>query len=68
MKKPTFILILLVLSVSCTQVPEEPPKTLSELQIMACNTADEANTCDSRLAELGIVLKEDCCQILGKCC
>lgn len=41
---------------------------LSELQIAACNAADAANTCDSRLAEIGIVLKEECCQALGKCC
>lgn len=43
-------------------------KTLSELQIEACNSAHTANTCDTRLAELGIVLKEDCCEALGKCC
>ena len=41
---------------------------LSELQITACTTADEAGTCDTRLPELGIVLKENCCKALGKCC
>ena len=41
---------------------------LSELQIEACNSADAAKTCDTRLAEVGIVLKEDCCKVLGKCC
>ena|SRR3989344_2948133 len=43
-------------------------KTLSELQMQACNIADQAGTCSSRLAEVGIVLKEDCCEVLGKCC
>jgi hypothetical protein len=48
---------------------EEPPKkTLSELQITACNAADKAQTCDSRLPEVDIVSKEECCDILGKCC
>ncbi|MEK9137729.1 MAG: hypothetical protein AAB393_11455, partial [Bacteroidota bacterium] len=37
-------------------------------QITACNAADEAGTCDSRLPEVGIVLKEECRQRLGKCC
>lgn len=41
---------------------------LSDLQITACNSADAADTCDSRLSEVGIVLKSECCKILGKCC
>ncbi len=41
---------------------------LSDFQIAACSAADEAGTCDTRLAELGIVLKEECCGALGKCC
>ena len=43
-------------------------KSLSDIQITACNTAHEAGTCDTRLADIGIVLKEDCCEVLGKCC
>ena len=43
-------------------------RSLSDIQIAACNAADEAGTCDSRLAELGIVLKEECCEVLSKCC
>lgn len=63
------LIILLMFIVTCKEIPKkELPKTLSELQVTACNTADEAGTCNTRLAELGIVLKEDCCQILGKCC
>ena len=71
------ILILLLFIVGCKEISEkelskeiseELPKTLSELQVTACDAADEAGTCDTRLAELGIVLKEDCCNILGKCC
>jgi hypothetical protein len=43
-------------------------RSLSEIQVEACNAAHEAGTCDTRLSELGIVLKEDCCEVLGKCC
>ena len=42
--------------------------SLNDLQIQACNTADEAGTCNSRLPEVGIVLAEECCQELGECC
>ena len=41
---------------------------LSELQISACDSADAAGTCDTRLQEVGIVLKEECCKELGTCC
>jgi len=41
---------------------------LSDLQITACSSADVAGTCDSRLPEVGIVLKSECCKVLGKCC
>ncbi|MBI2655129.1 hypothetical protein HYX06_01760 [Candidatus Woesearchaeota archaeon] len=73
MKK--FVLILLFLAIfiyGCWQVqPADttpPKKSMSDIQITACNTAHDADTCDTRLAELGIVLKEDCCEALGKCC
>ena len=42
--------------------------TLSDLQITACNSADAGNTCDTKLGEVGIVTKEQCCSSLGKCC
>lgn len=72
-------LVLLVLAVvlltACKKAQEQkneemPEKktALSELQTEACNSADMAKTCDTRLQELGIVLKEDCCEALGKCC
>ncbi len=60
---------MLILVMGCS--PKEyhnSEETLSELQIEACNAADSANTCDSRLAEVGIVLKEECCEVLKKCC
>lgn len=47
---------------------QQQAKSLSDMQVTACNAAHEASTCDTRLPELGIVLKEDCCQSLGKCC
>ena len=67
-----FTLFLLLLLTSCRLVstpPEAPSEiSLSELQIEACTTADRVGTCNSRLAEVGIVLAEECCQELGKCC
>ena len=43
-------------------------RSLSDIQIEACNMAHEAGTCDTRLEDLGIVIKEECCEVLGKCC
>ena len=69
-----FLLILVIVIAGCQsyQVKDEitakPEKSLSDMQVTACNTANEAYTCDTRLAELGIVSKEDCCKALGKCC
>jgi len=70
MKNSALILFLiLILIASCKQEVKDTTKTqLSELQIEACNSADAAKTCNTRLAEVGIVLKEDCCGELGKCC
>ena len=42
-------------------------KSLSDVQVTSCNAAHEAGTCDTRLADVGIVLKEYCCEVLGKC-
>lgn len=65
-----FMLLLLILINACQKSYESKNKitALSELQVTACNTADGAKTCDTRLPEVGIVLKEDCCKFLGKCC
>ena len=69
-----FLLILVILIVGCQsyqakeEIVSKSQKTLSDMQVTACNTANDAKTCDTRLAELGIVLKEDCCKSLGKCC
>ena len=71
MKKIFLILLVLIILINaCQKVSEtkKSTKTLSEMQVTACNTAHEAGTCDTRLTELGIVLKEDCCNVLGKCC
>lgn len=77
MKKFALILLIFIIFIygcqkaSGPQVTEEAnkkTKTLSDIQITACDTAHEAGTCETRLAELGIVLKEDCCEVLGKCC
>jgi hypothetical protein len=69
MKKALLLILLLLLLVSCKESSKkETPNKLSELRAAACNKADEAETCDTRLIEVGIVLKEECCNILGKCC
>lgn len=41
---------------------------LSDLQIKACNSAQEGGTCQTRLRELAFVSPEDCCTVLGLCC
>ena len=63
-------LLIVILILGCKEQTKssDKQKTLSELQISACNSAAAAKTCDTRLPEVGIVLKEDCCKELGKCC
>ena len=71
MKRRILILLILIILINaCQKVSETKKETkqLSDMQVTACNTAHEAGTCNTRLPELGIVLKEDCCEILGKCC
>jgi hypothetical protein len=42
---------------------------LSDLQVTACNAADKAQTCQTRLPKLvGLVTKDECCKYLKKCC
>lgn len=42
---------------------------LNEAQIVACDAAQEGNTCKTKLTNLvGLVTLDDCCQKLGKCC
>ena len=47
---------------------QDNTELLNDLQTQACNSADQAGTCESRLPEVGIVLTEECCEALGKCC
>jgi hypothetical protein len=49
-----------------TSTLKETP--LSEIQVTACNAADEGGTCETKLDELDLVAREDCCKYLGKCC
>lgn len=67
MKKIILALILILFLVGCKEIPEEKP-SLSELQVAACDAADEAETCDTRLIEVGIVMPNECCEVLDKCC
>ena len=69
MKKSLILLLLMCLFlIGCKENTKKEAIKLSELQVTACNTANEAGTCDTRLSEVGIVLKEDCCKSLGKGC
>lgn len=71
-------LVLLVGVSACTSTPAAQPVTsttapaasvqLTDLQVTACNSADAGQTCVSKLPDLGIVTKEQCCQALKKCC
>ncbi|MEM4268122.1 MAG: hypothetical protein QXK37_04815 [Candidatus Woesearchaeota archaeon] len=42
--------------------------SVNSLKQTACNTAQEANTCETKLTELGFVTTEECCQMFKKCC
>ena len=65
-------LIIVIIAIGCQITPQnklsDKQKTLSDMQIEACNSAAAAKTCDTKLPEVGIVLKEDCCNELRKCC
>lgn len=66
------VFLFLIILTACQKVERKsemkPEKSLSDMQITSCNAAHGAGTCDTRLQELGIVMKEDCCEVLGKCC
>ncbi|MFH1182378.1 MAG: hypothetical protein V1702_05440 [Candidatus Woesearchaeota archaeon] len=63
-----YVAIVLIIILVLAGCRVEQKTQLSDMQIEACNAADNAGTCSTRLAEVGIVLKEDCCKVLGKCC
>lgn len=45
-----------------------PAEALSDIQVDACNAADEAGTCYTKLRELNMVTPQECCRHLKKCC
>ena len=51
-----------------SETPEQQHKVPSDIQVVACNAADDGGTCYTTLRELGIVTPEECCRSLGKCC
>ena len=53
---------------STSTLPSFGEIPLSELQIIACNAAHEAGECDSKLPDIDIVTKEECCKYLNNCC
>ena len=78
MEKPVLVLFLIIslFLVSCATIPEEiedqdsgtSEKKLDELQTTVCEEADKAGTCQTRLIEIGIVMPDECCEVLEKCC
>ncbi|NOQ55553.1 MAG: hypothetical protein GQ477_01970 [Nanohaloarchaea archaeon] len=54
--------------IEAPEVIKKPIVKLSELQETACNAAERGNTCDTRLSDLGLVTKDECCVALGMCC
>jgi len=62
------IIVLAIAFLINKSADQASPKSLSDLQITACTAADNAGTCTTNLAELGLVLAEECCGALGKCC
>ncbi len=67
MKKVLIILFLvgIIFMSGCVTVTDEK---LDDLQILACGTANNAKTCQTRLIEVGIVMPTECCRILKECC
>lgn len=67
-------IMALIMLLGCAKKVEKEDMTkvtgssIQELKATACNTADDAHTCDTRLPELGFVTKEDCCELFKKCC
>lgn len=70
MKKELIVLVLLFIFLSgCMEVSKIKPETkLDSLQTTACEEADKAGTCQTRLIEVGIVMPNECCEAIGKCC
>jgi len=68
--------VLLILSIiiiaGCSSVEKKPTmnktNAISLIKSTACNKADEAGTCFTKLMDLGIVTPEECCQQMNKCC
>ena len=62
-------LIILVFISACTKSTEKTSEEgLGDLQIIACTEADRAGTCQTRLVEVGIIMPNECCEELGRCC
>ena len=69
------LVLVLVLLTACQETPVEKEgleevtgQHVTELEKTACLAADEAGTCDTKLASLGFITKEKCCEIFEKCC
>jgi hypothetical protein len=66
--KILLVVFILIVTLAMLFQYSESKLNLSDLQIEACNAADSAGTCESRLSDLGIVLEGECCKALKQCC
>ncbi len=75
---PVLVMGLLILVSGCQQKASPSSQNegmeqvtgshVTELEQSACSSADRSGTCDSKLATLGFITKEECCEKYGKCC
>ena len=64
-----FLIVLTIILLSCAAPKTTNADTaVSEIKALACNKADQAGTCFTKLPQLGIITPEECCEQMGKCC
>jgi len=63
-----FCFIIIIIISGCVKQTMDKTPELTEMQITACNSADKAGTCVSKLPELNLVTAKECCESLNKCC
>ena len=64
--------ILIVVGCQASEPQADPMKPVTgsavELEKTACYAAEEGGTCSTKLAMLGFITKEECCEKYQKCC
>jgi PBP1b-binding outer membrane lipoprotein LpoB len=80
LKRVILVSLLLIVLTGCSQKAIDQERDagnstnqitgnhIIELEKTVCNSADKAGTCMTRLAALGFITKEECCEKYQKCC